>query len=275
MAQKIDLLREVYRLKNLIAEVHGLKKTNIAEWEKTFQFHKELKAARIYDLNEQIERLKSTYKTAVDIKERDARTFAYYATPEGHAHKARIEKAIAQKQEQWKVVLHEYALHIDQQIQKCLGDHWGVVKYESGELCVGIIDPQKSTPERRESYFGQDIDIYYEEKRFPTGKSYYTVNCCTTGRFSMEGGQTVGERAMFYVGFGQLLANPSLVNDIKFTMAQTEHTIQSLREELATLNDQLADPLKNKQNIIQDNRPDQDDKQQNKPHRVKHGPGLK
>ncbi len=275
MVQKIDLLREVYRLKNLIAEVQGKEKTNIDELEKTYRFQKKLKAARIYDLKEQIERLKSTYKTAIEIKERDARTSIYYATPEGHACKVRIEEAISQKQKDRRLALQQDALHIDQQIQKCLGGHWGVVKYDSGELCLGIIDPQKSTPGRRESYFGQDIDIYYEEKRFPTEESRYTVNCGTVGSFSMEGGQTVGERAMFYAGFGQLLANPSLVNDIKLTMAQTERTIQSLRDELDTLNDQLADPLKNKQNTILDNRPDQDDKPQNKPHRVKHGPWLK
>ena len=43
MAQKIDLLREVYRLKNLIAEVHGLKKTNIADGRRPSSFIKNSK----------------------------------------------------------------------------------------------------------------------------------------------------------------------------------------------------------------------------------------
>ena len=274
MTQKIDLFREVYRLKNLLAEVQGKEPIDMIEFEKTYRFREELKASRIYDLREQIERLKKEYKITIEAMERDARTSAYYATPEGHAHKVHIEEAILQIQKDWRLTLRQDALHIDQQIQKYLGVHWGVVSYHSGDLCIGVIDVKKSTPQRRESYFGQDIDIYYNEKSFPTGESRFDTNCCTAGGFSMEGGQTVGERAMFYVGFGQLLANSSLVNDIKLTMAQTVQNNRLFNEKLAELKNQLTDPLKNKQNTFADNRLDPIDKTQNKSNKYKRGPSL-
>lgn len=62
MTQKIDLFREVYRLKNLLAEVQGKEPIDMIEFEKTYRFREELKASRIYDLREQIERLKKEYK---------------------------------------------------------------------------------------------------------------------------------------------------------------------------------------------------------------------
>lgn len=67
-------------------------------------------------------------------------------------------------------------------------------------------------------------------------------NCGTTGDFSMEGGQTVGERAMFYVGLGLLYSDAALINDIKSTMANGVVVIDRLREEYKVLRATLADP---------------------------------
>ena len=70
----------------------------------------------------------------------------------------------------------------------------------------------------------------------------------------MEGGGTVGERAMFYVGVGRLLSDRTLVRDIRHTMATTIQVAGNLSNELARLQKELDDPLKERKRQRKPNR---------------------
>ena len=100
-------------------------------------------------------------------------------------------------------------------------------------MIIGVIDVAGSTPQQRKYYFGQDIDIWYEDRMGRgTNNVRFRANCGTTGGFEMEGGGTVGEWATFYVGVGRLLSDRNLVRDIRHTMATTVQVAGNLSNEL-------------------------------------------
>lgn len=244
MTQKLKLLMEVYRLQNLLSALKGEKEVDIDELTKTYKFQQLLKESKVYELEEKVLSLNNSYIQALDTKQIEKQTAAYYATPEGEECKKRLEQLIRQTEDDWNQIIRKNISHIDEIIRRKLGSQWGVLGYNEGYLNIGVINADESTPERRNPYFGQDICIYYKKDNYPPYMECLRSNCGTTGDFSMEGGQTVGERAMFYVGLGLLYSDAALINDIKSTMANGVVVIDRLREEYKVLRATLADPLK-------------------------------
>lgn len=239
-----DLLKEVYRLRNLIAGEKGERQIDLEQIESDCRFQRELRESKGYELRGQIDALNREYTRIIEDKQRQARNDVYFATPEGAAHKRRLEEAIAQRRQAWKEHMQQSALFIESRLQQTLGLHWGVSRYSEDQMTIGVIDAASSTPQRREYYFGQDIDIWYEDRMGRGTNVRFRANCGTTGSFEMEGGGTVGERAMFYVGVGRLLSDRNLVRDIRNTMATTVQVVNNLDNELARLQKELDDPLK-------------------------------
>lgn len=239
-----DLLKEVYRLRNQIAGEKGTPQVDLNEIENDYRFQRELRESKGYELREQIDTLNREYTRVIEDKQRQARNDVYFATPEGTAHKWRLEEAIAQRQQSWSEHVQQSTLFLEDRLQQTLGPHWGVCCYGKEQMTIGVIDAVRSTPQRREYYFGQDIDIWYEDRTGHGTDVRFSANCGTTGSFSMEGGQTVGERAAFYVGIGCLLSDRGLVRDIRNTMATTVQFADKLVDDLARLQRELDDPLK-------------------------------
>jgi hypothetical protein len=59
----------------------------------------------------------------------------------------------------------------------------------------------------------------------------------------MEGGATVGERAMFYAGIGQLFGDAELVARLKAILKEASQKTDLLSKEYNDLQHKLANPL--------------------------------
>ena len=108
---------------------------------------------------------------------------------------------------------------------------------------MGIIKEADSTPERKESYFGQDIEIRYECNTYRGEKESFRSSCCSCGDFNLDGGESIGERAMFYVGIGKLYESKLLINLIKTALRSFGATTEQFSNELDALRKQLINPL--------------------------------
>lgn len=258
MITKKDLLKEVYRLRNLIAGERGTLQFDLEKIENDYRFQRELRESKGYELREMIDALNREYTRIVEDKQRKVRNDAYFATPEGTAHKGRLEEAIAQRKQAWTEHLRQSSRFLEARLQQTLGPHWGVSSYNRGQMTISVIDAAGSTPQQRKYYFGQDIEIWYEDQTSRGTNVRFRANCGTTGSFEMEGGGSVGERAMFYVGVGHLLSDQGLVRDIRDTMATTVQVVNNLGNELARLQRELDDPLRQqeRQEIRPENKPD-------------------
>ena len=82
----------------------------------------------------------------------------------------------------------------------------------------------------------------YEERNWG-GREMFEANCGSCGSFAIEGGATVGERAMFYAGIGRLFGDAELVASIKTILKESARTIETLNGELVTLRNRIANPL--------------------------------
>ena len=272
MWTKKDLLKEVYRLRNLIAVEKGTQQIALDKLESDYRFQREFRDSKGYELREQVDALNREYTRIVEDKQRQARNDVYFATSEGAAHKWRLEEAIAQRQQAWKEHLRQSISIIEGRLQQTLGPHWGVSRYSEEHMTIGVIDAAGSTSQQRKYYFGQDIDIWYEDRTGRgTNNVRFRANCGTTGSFEMEGGGSVGERAMFYVGVGRLLSDRTLVRDIRHTMATTVQVADNLGDELARLQKELDDPLKERKR--QETQPENKPDKQFKP--PKHSRGIR
>ena len=100
-----------------------------------------------YELKERLENLNRSYERAVEEKRlADARD-AYYATSEGAAHKARLEKAIEQKIAEREDLRRLTIEAIENSLRQLMGVHWGVKRFDSGYLEI-------RGHRRREEYVG-------------------------------------------------------------------------------------------------------------------------
>lgn len=177
-----DLLKEIYRLRNLIAGERGVQQIDLEQIESDYRFQRELRESKGYELRGQIDALNREYTRIVDDKQRQARNDAYFATPEGAAHKQRLEGAIAQRRQSWKKHMQQSVLFLESRLQQTLGPHWGVSRYSEEHMTISVIDAAGSTPQQRKYYFGQDIDIWYEDRMGRGTECPIPVaNCGTTG----------------------------------------------------------------------------------------------
>lgn len=243
MTRKEKLLIEIYRLKNMIAEVKGNPQIHLEQLQQTPQFDREAKNSREYRLKEQIESLQQTYQNIVEQKSQDDRREAYYATPEGAAHKARLEETIKKKVAERREMSRQTTESVENRIRQLLGAHWGVKYFDRGILCIGVIDFNNSCSEQRKFIFGQEITIRYEEQDYWSDAERFGSDCNGAGSFSMQGGSTIGERAMFYVGIGKLYGDSETVEWLRITMRDYNRAFDRFRQEMNSLRFELSTPI--------------------------------
>lgn len=247
MARKENLLIEIYHLKNRIAAVNGDVQIDVDQYRQSPRFYRELKESKEYKLKERLENLTKSYERAIEEKRMIDVREAYYATPEGAAHKSRMEEAIEKKITEWKDLNRRTAERIESRIRRIMGAHWGVKRFDKGYLCIGVIDAGQTTPKQREFFFGQEIEIRYEWNSIYSKRERFECNCGTCGSFAMSGGATVGERAMFYVGLGALYSDAETVEWLRTTMRDHSRTLSRIREELDSLHAELNNPTTTKE----------------------------
>lgn len=244
MTRKENLLKEVYLLKNRIAQIDGTAQTDVEQIARTGKFACEAKNARVSDLEFRIDTLKGQYRKAVEKKEREERNASYFATPEGAARKQTIEKEIDAARQEWDRSERRLVADMEERIRQTLGEQWGVSRYTKGCLVIGVIDPEKSTTEQREFFFGQTIAISYDMRPWGEGQERFETNVGTCGSCSMTGGRTVGERAFFYVGIGKLFADQELVEYLRTTIRDAAESFDKAVEKVCGLEAELQNPLK-------------------------------
>ena len=242
--KKEELIREIYTVQNWINEVNGKELLDLTDRRFIGKMNDEAYRGKKYELEERLERIKQEYERLVIQKEQDEKIATFYTTPEGEILKTELEAGIQAKIDEWK----EFDIHmhskLEEVIQHYLGYHWGVKSMNKGYASIGVIDTENSTPERREFFFGQDIDLRYESGSWMSGGTErFESSCGSCGSFNMAGGQSIGERAMFYVGIGQLYANSELIEVIRVILRDSEAGWERLSEGLETLRRQLANPL--------------------------------
>lgn len=242
--KKEELVREIYAVKNQINELNGKEQIDLTDRRVIGRMDEEAYRGKKYKLEEELENIQKEYARLVVKKEQEEKVAAFFATPEGQILKAELEAGTEAKIEEWKSFEAQVRANLEEAIQHYLGDHWGVKSMNKGYANISVIDKEKSTPERREFYFGQDIDLRYESRSWMSGGTErFESGCGSCGSFNMEGGQSIGERAMFYVGIGQLYANSELVQIIRVILRDSEAGTDRISRELDTLRKQLTNPF--------------------------------
>lgn len=240
---KEHIVIEIYKVQNQLNELTGKPLADLSDnrmkgkmYEESLRSSKPELESRLTNIQEQLERTRK--KVAYEKMVAD-----FYATPGGMEHKAQTEEEIEELISGWKEYDRTMVDFIEQRIQQDLGVHWGVSRFNKGFLEIGVIDAEKSTPDRREFFFGQTIDIRYEEKKYGVGGEVFESGCCSCGSFDMAGGGIVGERAMFYVGIGQLYGKPELVDFLKVALRDSARQIDALSNDLDVLRRILSHPV--------------------------------
>jgi hypothetical protein len=240
--KKEELARAIFEEQNRIHELKGEQPIDIntpraqcAIWENS----KNTKA----ELERELELTRKYYDVQVAKNQREAKLAAYFATPEGATFKAETEQAIENKKQEWKELDQATTQALEEIIQAALGKDWGICRYKKGYVEIGVIDSENSTPERQEFYFGQYIEVRYEERHWLDKREVFEANCGSTGSFLVEGGMTTGQRAMFYVGIGRLLGDAELVANLKTILREASQKTDLLSQEYNELESRLENPF--------------------------------
>ena len=247
MATKLELLKEIYKTQNDTKILNGLDPVDLGNSKIINRMNEEAAKSLKLDLINRLETAKSNYEACKIKIEQGTKVAEYFTTPVGATFKLMLEKDIENKIEEWKAYDKETAQSIDDTIKTGLGSHWGVTrlsKYSNGGLLtIGVIDKENSTSECQSAYFGQDIGIRYEYNTWKGEKETFKTSCASCGDFDFDGGESVGERAMFYVGIGKLYGSRILVRLIKEALRSYGATTEKFSVELDALRKQLINPL--------------------------------
>lgn len=240
---KFETLYKVYEIRNRIKILEGHPPLDLELMK--YKIEDEAFRRNKPDIEDSLTQVEKQYENLRKAKETEAKTNAFYATPQGMVKKAQLETAIESKIKQWDDFENKQAGTVEAAVRKELGEHWGVSRFNKGYVQLSVIDFESPDPETRKYYFGQNIELYYETRRWFSDKNSerFESSVGTTGSFSADGGKQVGERAMFYAGVGKLYGNPELIGFIKNTMKNTEIIINKFVEELENLRKTLKDPF--------------------------------
>ncbi len=246
MTRKENLLKEVYLLKNRTAEMEGKQTIDIDAYSQGWRFRDEAAKSKVYELESRIESSKKSLAEIIEQKRVAEARDAYFATPEGAAHKARLEGAIETKSTAWKQTEQQLISDIENRLHHTLGAHWGVCGFTNYSdcctLCIGIIDAEKSTEDHRVFIFGQTTDIRYSARSWCEERERLEINIGTCGSCSLIGGESEGEYSRFYIGIGFLFADKKLIQWLHDTMRDGSRSLNTLVEEMDALREQLKNP---------------------------------
>jgi len=238
MTRKENLLITIYELRNSLSEINGKETTDIAEFSKSYRFHEEVKRWKEYELKERIEMLQKELIRAKAKKEVDAKKEVYLQTEEG---KAAFEAKMAKKDELEKAYDSLEAVTrytIEKSIKQTIGDHWTVKSFSDTSMKIGILG------EDGKAIFGQDADIYFEEKAWGTGEQRFEINIGTCGSCPLDEGTKAGSFSRFYIGIGQIFSNAEFLSWLKDTLFGYARGINDIRKQLREIDAWFENPFK-------------------------------
>ena len=229
---------EIYNIKNEINILKGKETIDLDAFRNTNDFYREVAGNKVYELEHRLEGLRRELENTKVRMAQKAVADAFYATEEGQVFKANIEAKIEKVRDQWGELENETIRTIEEQLQHCLGVHWGVGMFRDTHLEIGILS---NKPDRK-FIFGQTADIYCSLDCW-NKKMRFDINFGTCGSTDLLGGNTEGERSRFYIGIGQLFANLDLCEWIKQTMVDAKQQMDVLYEEIDSLQSKLQNPV--------------------------------
>lgn len=238
MTKKEQLVIEIYRIKNEINTINGKKTIDLDAFPGTFDFYKEVKTNKVFELEQRLDSLKRALETTQREMAIRQRRDAYYTTAEGQAFKAETEAQIEQLREAWEQVEQQTSQQLEEQLQHHIGTHWGVGRLHDTYLEIGILD---STAERK-FLFGQTADIYCSLDIWKD-RQRFEINIGTCGSTDLLGGMADGERSRFYIGIGQLFAATNLCEWIKQTMIEHKASVDNFHSQITALQERLQNPI--------------------------------
>lgn len=241
--KKEHIVTVIYKVRNQINELTGKPLVDLTDTRMKDKMHRESFYNSKFELENRLTIIQEEFERTHKSIAHEKRVADFYATPNGIEHKAQAEEAIERKIAEWQEYEGTTIDLIEIRIQKDLGEHWGVSRFNKGFLEIGVVNAEKSSADRREFYFGQTIDIHYEEKKWGVGTEVFESGCCSCGSFAVAGGDTIGERAMFYVGIGQFYGNAELVDFIRKTLKDSARQIEVMSKELDNLRRMLSHPI--------------------------------
>lgn len=242
---KFEIVQEIYKIQNQIRALKGEEEFNLEGNPMINKMDEEACNGRKYEFEDKLKRMQEKLdrtKTEIDINKRKEE---YYKTPEGLQDKERTEKLIEAKKEELTSFEHNTKTSLEKDIQAALGPHWGIQRFNKGCLTIAVINEEKSTPTQRDYYFAQEIEIRYKKKWWAPDNNIdcFEANFGSCGSFNVEGGQTVGERAMYYVGVGSFFGNETLLLHIKTIMRAFLETTEHITKEVENLGKHLNNPF--------------------------------
>ena len=238
MTRKETLLKEVYALRNLIAEVKGKEQEDLEALVHTWKFKEEAKRWKEHELRARIEQLGELLTIAKKDKAIKDAAEDYYLTPEGVEFKAETEAAMKRTEALFEETKEQVTSDINAELQKHLGSDWSISRLTSTYMEIGVLDPEKEN----DLIFGQTAEIYYERRNYK-GCERFEINFGSCGSHELLPQQTAGSFASFFIGIGKLHADTSFLawlKDIAFGYADR---CKELRDEYNSLNERLENPL--------------------------------
>lgn len=241
MTRKETILREVYIIRNLIAEVKGNEQTNIDELVKTWKFKDEAKRWKEYELKIRVEQMQELLEIAKKDQLMKNSADEFYSTPEGEEFKRATEQALAEVQRTYEETKLQVAADIKAELQKQIGKDWTIGYLGDECITIGIINPEK--PE--DTIFGQRADIRFKKDDWNYGDKVdrFEINIGTCGSHDLMPQQLAGSFANFYIGIGKLHTNTEFLTWLKDILFGYAERNTELRKEYNELESKLENPL--------------------------------
>lgn len=241
MTRKETLLKEVYAIRNLIAEVKGKEQEDLEALVHTWKFKEEAKRWKEHELRSRIEQLGELLTMAKKNKAIKDATEDYYLTPEGAAFKAETEAAMEQTETLFHETKEQVISDINAELKKHLGSEWRIFSLSDSSMELGIINPEKPN----ELIFGQRADLYYERRTY--GYNYYKerfeLNVGSCGGHELLPQELTGSFANFYIGIGKLYSDTNFLAWLKDILFGYADRCKELRDEYEALEARLENPL--------------------------------
>ena len=238
MTRKETLLKEVYALRNLIAEVKGKEQEDLEALVHTWKFKEEAKRWKEYELKIRIEQMEEL----LQIAKRDAAiknaAEDYYLTPEGASAKAETEATMKRTEALLEETKEQVISDIKAELKKHLGSDWSITRLTDSYMEIGVLNPEKEN----NLIFGQAAEIYYEKNTYK-GTERFDINVGSCGSHDLLPKQLAGSFASFFIGLGRLHADTDFLNWLKDTAFGYADRCKELRDEYNSLNERLENPL--------------------------------
>lgn len=237
MTRKENLLKEVYNLRNQIAEVKGNDQVNIDELVQSYKFRDEAAGWKEYELKLRIEELTKSLEKAKVEAAQQAAADAFYATEEGQAFKRECGEKRALLCIEFDETESRTLLDLQTMVSTALGTQWQVGRLSTTYVELAVVDADNKP------IFGQSVSIYYE-KRCWLGGERFQINVGTCGSHDLLPEERTRSMAEFYIGIGKLHANTELLEAMRKTLFGYAEKIANIQKEVRELDELVKNPTR-------------------------------